>query len=75
MGEIWITGKRTLTGELRQADRQVIGTTGSGVVKANQLRFSDGPFAVGRRFGVVRGSAHWGDLKEKEGSERRNGEK
>jgi len=51
--EVWVTRERTLAGELRQFDRDLVGPTGPGVLKSDQLGLGNGTFAVLRRLGLL----------------------
>ena len=51
--KIGIPRERALTSELRQLNRYLIGATRSGVVKADQLRLSDGTLAVKGGLGLL----------------------
>ena len=51
--KIWIAGERALTSEFRQINRHLIGTTGAGVVKADQLRIGNRTLAVQGGLGLL----------------------
>ena len=51
--KIWIARERALASEFRQLNRHLIGTTGAGVFKADQLRIRNRTLAVQRGLSLL----------------------